>query len=211
MAEPPQRKSEGSTRELDRIVFFSDAVFAIAITLLVLSINVPQISSARVAAELPRQLLDLWRNLFSYVLSFLVIFSYWIAHHSIFSLIRGYDRGLMWLNGLFLMFIAFLPFPSALLGEYGGQRLVIALYAGSLAVTRLLLSAVWWYASSGHRLIDSNLNPGLIRLYHIRGVVIPSIFLISIGISFFSVRGATYIWGLLVVGDFVALRILRRR
>jgi uncharacterized membrane protein len=205
------QRIKGSDRELDRIVFFSDAVFAIAITLLVLSIEVPQIPENLVAEELPDQLFDLWRNMLSYVISFLVIFSFWTVHHSIFSSIRGYDRGLLWLNGLFLMAVAFLPFPSALLGEYGDQQLVVAIYAGSMAVTRLLLSAVWWYASIGRRLIVSDLDPGLIRAHHVRGVVIPLIFLISIGISFFSVRAAIYSWVLLAFSNVVGLRMLYRR
>ena len=205
------QRVKGNDRELDRIVFFSDAVFAIAITLLVLSIEVPQIPENLVAEELLDQLFDLGRNMLSYVISFLVIFSYWTVHHSIFSSIRGYDRGLLWLNGLFLMAVAFLPFPSALLGEYGDQQLVVAIYAGSMAVTRLLLSAVWWYASIGRRLIASDLDPGLIRAHHVRGVVIPLIFLISIGISFFSVRAAIYSWVLLAFGNFVGLRMLYRR
>ena len=205
------QRIKGSDRELDRIVFFSDAVFAIAITLLVLSIEVPQIPENLVAEELPDQLFDLGRNMLSYVISFLVIFSFWTVHHSIFSSIRGYDRGLLWLNGLFLMAVAFLPFPSALLGEYGDQQLVVAIYAGSMAVTRLLLSAVWWYASIGRRLIASDLDPGLIRAHHVRGVVIPLIFLISIGISFFSVRAAIYSWVLLAFSNFVGLRMLYRR
>jgi uncharacterized membrane protein len=205
------KRIKGSDRELDRIVFFSDAVFAIAITLLVLSIEVPQIPENLVAEELLDQLFDLGRNMLSYVISFLVIFSFWTVHHSIFSSIRGYDRGLLWLNGLFLMAVAFLPFPSALLGEYGDQQLVVAIYAGSMAVTRLLLSAVWWYASIGRRLIASDLDPGLIRAHHVRGVVIPLIFLISIGISFFSVRAAIYSWVLLAFSNFVGLRMLYRR
>lgn len=205
------QRIKGSDRELDRIVFFSDAVFAIAITLLVLSIEVPQIPENLVAEELLDQLFDLGRNMLSYVISFLVIFSFWTVHHSIFSSIRGYDRGLLWLNGLFLMAVAFLPFPSALLGEYGDQQLVVAIYAGSMAVTRLLLSAVWWYASIGRRLIASDLDPGLIRAHHVRGVVIPLIFLISIGISFFSVRAAIYSWVLLAFSNFAGLRMLYRR
>jgi uncharacterized membrane protein len=210
MVAPPEQKIEDSTRGLDRIAFFSDAVFAIAVTLLVLSIQEPQIPADRVAEELPRQLLDLWPQVFSYVISFLVIFSFWAAHHSIFSVIRGYDRRLLWLNALFLMFVAFLPFPTALMGDYGDQQLVVALYAGSMAITRLLLTAVWWYATTGGRLTDSALDRGYVRTYHIRGLIIPFIFLVSIGISFFSVRVAIYTWVLLLIGDFVALRLLRR-
>ncbi len=209
MADPPKQKAEGG-RELDRIVFFSDAVFAIAITLLVLNIEVPEIPEDLVAQELPDRLLGLWPKFLSYVISFLVIVTYWMAHHSIFSIIRGYDRGLIWLNSLFLMCVAFLPFPSALFGEYGDQQLVVAIYAGSLGITRLLLTAVWWYASSGHRLVNSDLDPAMIRAFLIRGLAIPLVFFISIAISFFSASAAIYSWLLLVVLDFLLLRVLRR-
>ena len=77
------------------------------------------------------------------MLSFVVIGFYWTAHQSIFGLIRDHDWMLVWLNSLFLMCVAFLPFLTALLGEYGDQQLVVVIYAGSLGITRLLLSSVW--------------------------------------------------------------------
>jgi uncharacterized membrane protein len=207
--EPREQKDQGS-KELDRIVTFSDGVFAIAITLLVLNIETPEIPANLVAEELPGRLLDLWPKLLSYVISFLVILTYWIAHHSIFSAIKGYDRKLIWLNSLFLMCVAFLPFPASLFGEYGDQPLVVAIYAGSLAITRLLLTAVWWYASSGRRLVDRDLDERTIKAYRLRGLAIPLIFLLSIFISFFSVSAAVYSWVLLMVVDFVLFRLLRR-
>ena len=71
------------------------------------------------------------------------------------------------MNGLFLMFVAFLPFPTTLLGEYGDQLLVVAIYAGSVAITRLVLSAIWWYVISNYRLIDSEgVHPASIRAHH---------------------------------------------
>jgi hypothetical protein len=91
---------------MDRIVNFSDAVFAIAITLLIPDIRVPEIPDDLVAEKLPAQLLALWPKYFGYVLGFVVIISFWNIHHSILSAIRGYDRGLIWLNSLFLMFVA---------------------------------------------------------------------------------------------------------
>ena len=87
MSESQEQRAE-SSRELERILFFSDAVFAIAITLLVLNIEVPDIPQGLVAEELPGQLLGLWPKYLSYVISFLVILSFWIAHHSSFSHIR---------------------------------------------------------------------------------------------------------------------------
>ena len=209
MTEPGAQKDQGS-KELDRIVTFSDGVFAIAITLLVLNIETPEITSNLVAEELPGRLLDLWPKFLSYVISFLVILTYWIAHHSIFSAIKSYDRKLIWLNSLFLMCVAFLPFPASLFGEYGDQPLVVAIYAGSLAITRLLLTAVWWYASSRRRLVDRDLDASMIKAYRLRGLAIPLIFLLSIVISFFSVSAAVYSWVLLIVVDFVLFRVLRR-
>ena len=210
MSEPQEQRVEGS-RELERILFFSDAVFAIAITLLVLNIQVPEIPEDLVAQELPGQLLGLWPKYLSYVISFLLILSFWVAHHSIFSHIRSYDRSLIWLNSLFLMCIAFLPFPSALLGEYGEQQLVVAIYAASVAITRLMLSAVWWYAYDKPYLVRLDMDQGTARAFHLRALYIPLIFLLSIAISFFSVRAAIYSWVLLVVGDSVFFYLIRRR
>lgn len=198
------------TRELERIVFFSDAVFAIAITLLVLNIEVPNIPAPLVAQELPARLLGLWPKYLSYVISFLVILSFWVAHHSIYGAIRRYDRNLIWLNSLFLMCVAFLPFTSALFGEYTDQQLVVVIYAASLGITRLLLTSVWWYASSEHRLVDDDLDPSVAMGLRIRGLAKALVFFLSIGISFFSVNVAIYSWALLIVVDFFALRVLRR-
>jgi uncharacterized membrane protein len=204
------RENTENGRELDRIVFFSDAVFAIAITLLVLDIHVPEIPERLVDEQLPGRLLALWPKYLSYVLSFVVILMYWMAHHITFRAIKRYDRTLIWLNSLFLMCIAFLPFPTSLLGEYGDNQLAVAIYAASVAVARLLLTAMWWYASSGHRLIDESFPESTIRIYLVRGLAVALAFVISIGISFFSVSAATYFWILLVVADNVLIRVLSK-
>ena len=210
MDEPPERQRIEGSRGLDRILALSDGVFAIALTLLVLNIEVPEIPEDLVGQELPGELLALWPKFLSYVLSFVVILFYWTAHHSIFSIIKDYDRRLIWLNSLFLMFVAFLPFPTALLGEYEDQQIVVAVYAGSLAITRLLLSSVWWYVSGRPWLVSVELDRRTIRVFSIRAWGIPLVFLVSIGISFISVTAAKYSWLLLVIVDFVLLRVLRR-
>jgi uncharacterized membrane protein len=208
MNEQVQRRQRGG-RELDRIVNFSDAVVAIAITLLVLDIRVPDIPDELVAQELPAQLLALWPKYFGYVLSFVSIISFWNIHHTIFSTIRGYDRGLILLNSLFLMFVAVVPFPTSLLSEYGNHQLPVAIYAATLAVGRLLLTAIYWYATSGYRLVEPDQNPRVVRFFLIRGLTVPVIFLLTIGVSFLSVSAAIYSWLLLILVDAVILR--RRR
>ena len=195
-------------KDRDRIVNLSDGVFAIALTLLVLDIRVPHIPENVVDSELPGVLLGLWPNYLGYFLSFFVITTFWIIHHSIFRPIRAYDRNLLYLNFLFLMFVAFVPFPTALLGEYGNHQLPVAVYAVTLAVGRLLLTAIQWYSVRNDRLLDEPQDPARVRFLLIRGLTIPAIYLLSIGISFFSVQAATWSWVILIVVDAV---IFRRR
>ncbi len=208
----PQRQGSGDDEGTERINALSDGVFAIAITLLVLNIEVPNdIPADLVAQELPGRLAALVPDLLSYAVSFLVIGSYWMAHRAIFQGIRALDRGLMWLNILFLMFVAFLPFPTALLDEYPNYQLPVALYAGSLAVARLPLTAIWWYATHNRRLIHEHLDARTVRLHRIRGLGIPLIFLLSIGVSFISIPAAMLSWILLFIIDFVILSVSRPR
>jgi len=194
-------------RDRDRIVNLSDGVFAIALTLLVLDIRVPHIPENIVGSELPGVLLALWPNYLGYFLSFVVISTFWIIHHSIFRPIKAYDRNLLYLNFLFLMFVAFVPFPTALLGEYGNHQLPVVVYAATLAVGRLLLTAIQWYSARHDRLLDEAQDPATVRFLLIRGLTIPAIFLLSIVISFFSVQAATWSWVILIVVDAVVLRI----
>jgi TMEM175 potassium channel family protein len=194
------------TRGLDRIIFFSDAVFAIVMTLLILDISVPDIPQDSATAELPGRVLDLWPEFFSYTLSFLVIGTYWMAHHGTFGYFRSYDRMLMWLNLLFLLSISFVPFPTALLGEYGEQQFPVVLYALSLAIPRLLLALVWWYATKRNLLIE-NLDPKISRYHLARSLAIPALFLLSIIVSFFSVSAAILSWLLLFAVDALLWRL----
>ena len=208
----PQRQGSSDDEGIERINALSDGVFAIAITLLVLNIEVPNdIPANLVTQELPGQLAALVPDLLSYAISFLVIGSYWMAHRAIFQGIRALKRGLIWLNILFLMFVAFLPFPTALLDEYPNYQLPVALYAGSLAVARLPLTAIWWYATHNRRLIHEHLDARTVKLHRIRGLAIPLVFLLSISLSFISTTAAIFSWVLLFVIDFVIFGVGRLR
>jgi uncharacterized membrane protein len=202
----PRERETG--RDRDRIVNLSDGIFAIAITLLVLDIKVPNIPEDLVTSELPAAMVSLWPNYLGYFLSFVSIAVFWTIHHSIFRPIRAYDRNLLYLNFLFLMLVAFVPFPTALLGEYGNHQLPVAIYAATLAVGRLLLTAIHWYSTRNERLLDEPQDPATMRFFLIRGLTIPAIFLLSIAISFFSVRAAIWTWFAMIAVD--ALVIHRR-
>jgi TMEM175 potassium channel family protein len=128
---PPVRESV----EFARIVAFTDGVFAIAITLLVLSLEVPADVSA---STLHDYLLDSWPQLFAYFLSFAVIGRFWITHHRMFSLVRSFDSRLMVLNLVSLSLVVLIPFPTELLGEYGSEADAVVLYAFVVGATALL-------------------------------------------------------------------------
>jgi uncharacterized membrane protein len=195
---------EGETgRDRDRIVNLSDGVFAIAITLLILDIRVPDIPENMVSSQLPGALLSLWPKYLGYILSFVGISAFWLIHHSIFRPIRSYDRILLYLNFLFLMIVAFVPFPTSLLGEYGDHQLPVAIYAATLAVGRLLLTAIHWYSTRNDRLLGEPQDPATVRFFLIRGLTIPVIFLLSIVISFFSVSVAIWTWFVMLAVDTV--------
>ena len=206
MSATAQSSSPDAGRDRDRIVNLSDGIFAIAITLLVLDIRVPNVPEHLVASELPGALLSLWPNYLGYFLSFVSISVFWMIHHSIFRPIRTYDRNLLYLNFLFLMVVAFVPFPTALLGEYGNHQLPVAVYAATLAVGRLFLTAVFWYSTRNDRLLAEPQDPATVRFFVVRGLTIPAIFLLSIGVSFFSVGAAIWTWFIMIAIDAIVVR-----
>jgi len=180
---------------LERLIFFSDAVFAIAITLLALEIRLPGTESALTDDQLLTQLLNLWPKYLAYVISFLVIGTFWLAHHRRFRYIRRYDRRLLWINLLLLMCIAFIPFPTGVISQHIGRTATI-FYAVTMIVTGLLSGAVWWHAARHDRLIDPALDRKQRHYERLAPLVIPGIFLLSIGLAFIDAQLAMFSWGL---------------
>lgn len=121
------------TEEFSRVLAFSDGLFAIAMTLLVVGITVPVLKQGGSVSELADALDDLIGSIVSFVISFLVIGRYWAAHHEFFSRLKAVDARLIGINVFYLMFVAFVPFPTALLGNYFENPLAVTLYAVAVA------------------------------------------------------------------------------
>ena len=158
--------SAGRDNDTGRIEAFSDGVFAIAITLLIIEIGVPHLDQEPPGTTLPEALVGLWPSYLGYVISFLQIGVIWANHHNRFRFIVRSDHFLLFLNILFLMCVAFIPFPTALLADYlrGAERSTAgAVYAGTLAVTAVFFTLLWLYAATNYRLIDRNLDRFLVR------------------------------------------------
>jgi uncharacterized membrane protein len=136
----------------ERLETFSDGVFAIAITLLVLTIAPPGHYS-----DLARELGRRWPALAAYVVSFIVIGIMWLNHHTIFSHLGQVDRGLFYLNLLLLMTIVFIPYPTGVFGEAlrrgAGERTAAIFYSAVMATNACVWAALWLYASVGRRLL----------------------------------------------------------
>jgi uncharacterized membrane protein len=140
----------------------SDGVFAITMTLLVLEIKVPALEGAAAAKELPHQLLALWPKFAAYAISFVTLGVYWVGHHLQFASIHRADRNLLWINILFLLCTGFVPFTTALMGEYWTEPLPVVLYGLNLVAVSLMIWVHWTYASRGRRLIAPEIDDGII-------------------------------------------------
>ena len=182
---------------LERLIFFSDAVFAIAITLLALDIRLPTGAESFSNAQLLDQLLGIWPKYLAYVISFLAIGTFWLGHHRRFRLIRRYDRGLLTLNLLFLMVIAFIPFPTSVISETG-NRTATTFYALTMTFGGLMLTALWWYASRHNRLTDPDLDPQHARREFVPMLLTVALFVLSIGLAFLDENLARFSWLLVV-------------
>lgn len=184
--------------DTNRLEAFSDGVFAIAITLLVLDIKVPPAGSA-----LGRELLGLWPSYFAYTVSFVVIGAIWINHHAMFDHIVRADHTLLVLNTLHLLFIAFLPFPTAVLAQAlhdgAGESVATAFYGGTLTVIGALVTVMWLYAAREHQLLDDRISPDEARRNSRRFLVGP----VSYGVA--TLIALVVPW--IALGIFVALNV----
>ena len=154
--------------ETGRVEAFSDGVFAIAITLLILAVGIDQ---ARASGSLSHQLIHLWPAYIAYLVSFVTVGIMWINHHDLFRHFAGADRILLLLNTLLLMSISFTPFPTRVVAEFAhtdsDRRAAALLYGINFTVTAILFFAVWMYGS--RRLLRPDADPrevsGITRSY----------------------------------------------
>ena len=179
---------------MERLVFFSDAVFAIVITLLVLPLTA-ELELPAEAQDLRHEVTEQWPKVVSFVVGFLVIGQFWIAHHNMFSLLRRFDPGLLWLNLGVLLTVSFMPFPTAVLGARleESDNFPVVFYAASMTVSSIALTVTWLYARR-RRLLDPDLPPTVVRQFTARAFVTSAIFLLSIGAAFLGLPAAVVFW-----------------
>jgi uncharacterized membrane protein len=160
---PPETAGE---KETGRVEAFSDGVFAIAITLLVLDLKVPKSSDLAGSGGLIPVLLRQWPMFAAYLTSFATILVMWVNHHKLFTFIRRTNGAFLFLNGLLLLFVTFVPFPTALVSEHlrGAQApIAAAIYTATYFGIAIVFNVLWRYASGGMRLLGPRVDPGKVR------------------------------------------------
>jgi len=139
------RRFQRGELRLTRIEAFSDGVFAIVVTLLVLELKVPELHDHGSASELGAHLLELFPKFLSWLISFVIVCKFWLNHHHILGLARHADYAMVWLNSIFLMFQSFVPFPTAMMGEYPTNPVAVTGFGVVMAFNTLLFVALQAY------------------------------------------------------------------
>lgn len=191
----------GSGEKTERAAAFSDAVFAIAMTLLALTIEVPRVP----AAELPAAVLGQWVQVAAYALSFMVVGAYWLMHHRLFTILDRFTIGLLRLNLVALLLVGLVPYGTSLLVRYAEEPLAVTVYAVILAAIGLAQAGLWLFAWR-----DGLLNPavdrGLFRFITARSLAVPVVFLASVPVAFVNADAAKYLWVLLFIVELFLTR-----
>lgn len=177
-----------------RSVALTDGIFAIAMTILALSIDVPD-SADLAGRTLAEYLLDNWVDFFNYALSFFLLSVFWIIHHKQMEVVRRFDEALIWLNILGLMFVCLIPFSTSLMGEYSAEQVAAVLFEVNLMAIGLFFFLMWSYATKGMRLVDTEeVSPERVRRGRRRNLVIPAVSVVAIAISFVSPDYSTLVY-----------------
>jgi len=185
----------------ERLLFFSDAVFAIAMTLLAIDIRLPE---GPAGGDMAQRIASLAPQVVAYVVSFFQLAQFWNAHHQLFRYIVHYDAWLVGLNMAFLLLIAFLPVPTSVLGEHGVGPITVTFLASCLTLVALSELGLWLHASRA--LVARHVSKKTRRGITIKIVIVAAVFAGSIVIAQFSPVGALLSWFLIWPGHAIVER-----
>ncbi len=200
---PPAERDSASSESagMSRLEAFSDGVFAVAITLLALQFTLPTLKANQDLASAVFNDATVGKYI-SYILSFAIIGIIWVNHHITFRYIRRMNRKLISLNILFLMCVSFIPYPTALLGEYITKPdgyFAAEFYSGVMFITSSVFYLLWMYGVRGGRLVGSDVDMELVRSHAGRGLLAPGLYLLSFVIAFFNVGVSLAIYALIAI------------
>lgn len=192
--------------DLARLRGFSDGVFAIAITVTVLQLVVPEddLGQHDVLEEILRQ----WPIFLGLIVGFVGVGYYWLNHHRLFELLDKADGTVVWLNHLLLLFVVFVPFPTEILGLYHELRVSWVFFHVTGFVVGVANSTIWFYATSRHRLVPETLDATALRIYRWRSTALPVAFLLAAAVALVSTWASLLCLALAFLGRPVVRAVL---
>ncbi len=179
----------------NRIENLTDAIFAIALTLLVLGVEVPSVADETVPAA--KLLVSLFPDFFNYILAFVVLAFIWVFHHQQFHHLQRIDRTMLWLNIISLMFITMVPFSSDFADTYYAQPVANVFFSANLIIIGLLNWLQWEHATKDHRLVSPHLDPVEIVFEREKNLTIPVLGVFAIALSLAGIAWAVGVFYLL--------------
>lgn len=182
-----EMKRMASSITTSRIETLADGVFAIVMTVLVFDLRVP-VEEQVARLGLLRALGELAPNFFSYFITFIILGVFWVGHHNQFFYIRRADRTLLWINILFMMCVALLPFSAGVFSRYGQENLSIVVYNINLILAGLVLFLHWWYATRDSHLLSHAIDEKARRVVYRRILTPPCLYFVAILVSFVHVE-----------------------
>lgn len=196
------------TRDPARVMALTDGVFAIIMTLLVLDIHVPQLAAGESLSTV--FLLDVWPSTVVFGISFVLTGLFWVGHRDMFNLVRGVDRGLIWLNILYMLPVALVPAAAALLGTYSRDALALQLYGLLLLLISLMRLVLWHYISTRRHLLIEHVPPRTLWTGTFTQITLILVFLIAIFVADVTPRLSLGIYAGVPLLYFVGITFVRR-
>ena len=167
----------------NRIETLTDGIFAFSMTLLVTSINIPQVQEEFNATSAYQVIHDVYPDLIHYFLSFVIIAVFWYIHHTQFHKVRSVDLKLLWINVLTLLFVALIPFSTSLVGDYPNSNLAHIVFESNMLVTGVFIYWQWSYATANRHLIDPTTSPEQVRNGKQRALIVPGVSAVAIALA----------------------------
>jgi TMEM175 potassium channel family protein len=207
----PRGADEEDMPDIDRLLALTDGVVAIALTLLVLQLRVPELTSNMDSARALWHALDVdGGELTSYLISFVVIAQFWLVHHRILRTMRGHSEGLAWRNFGFLLALTLMPFTSDLMGRYASNPLAVTFFAINLLALSLSTQWIYVYAISHHLVVDKRRSSYEERLGRVRATLTIVVVSIAVVLAWTATSVVRYVWLLFLVVPVLGARIASR-
>ena len=177
-----------------RLQTLVDGVFAIAMTLLVFNIRLPELANITNSNDLFLNLAGLWPKVFSFIISFILLGVFWVGHHVEFSYIKKLDHKLIWFNIFYLLFVSFFPFVAEILGSYTYNQTAVILYGAHLIIMVLIHYCMWYYVKNHAFLLQEGLDPRVNKLADILGYAAILAYGAAIILSFWRIEASLIIY-----------------